>query len=262
VIGDEFNIPDVNADTVRDLVAEANAEGVVPLKSLMAMELCVLGGPRHAFFDETVAHAWLGLSDKMRKKLTASAIGYLRERELLLPHAISRDAPVSYSLSPELGVVLAARCRPSFVIVNAISGTSLRQPVLFGFGDREVPVRGIVAELPRAAQDTEMKDFAKQFGPLGWTYSYVLFSPESAVVFQADWVADPLPERPDVRDGVSRVITKLHPVGETGQAGWRMSFRGDGKGAEVETGDGQPARRYSVDELRSLMSEFIAGRSR
>ena len=47
-------------EAARNMIAQAQAD-TVDLVTVSALELCVLGGPKHPLFDERVARAWVQL---------------------------------------------------------------------------------------------------------------------------------------------------------------------------------------------------------
>jgi hypothetical protein len=57
---------------------------VVELVTVSALELCVLGGPRQPLFEEPVAHAWLQLGNRRRKKLIEWVTEGMVDRGLLI----------------------------------------------------------------------------------------------------------------------------------------------------------------------------------
>ena len=86
-----------------------------------------------------------------RSEVTEQVTTGLVRRGLLIEdspgHGV-RQPGDAYSLKPELGLTLAARCRPAFVVVAKGDRRDLRPRCLFALGDQEDPVQAIVAELP------------------------------------------------------------------------------------------------------------------
>ena len=107
---DNLSPPHLRAEAVTALIQRAQAEDL-GLAALAGAELCVLGGPRHAAFPEAMTSAWLQLADEDRQSLTRSATARLLAKGLLLDEPDSGDA--EYPLSPELGIILAARRQPA-----------------------------------------------------------------------------------------------------------------------------------------------------
>jgi hypothetical protein len=167
----------------RKLIETARSDGIVSLGVLGGMDLCILGGPKHPVFWEAVTKAWLNLGDHARKKLIEDRTADMVDRGLLIKNSPAGHA---YALSPNLGVVLAARCRPAFV-VTASAGPHLRPLCLFALGDRAEPMRGLVVEAPISLPDTDRKyPNYKKLGPLGWLYSYALLTPDAAAFMLAE----------------------------------------------------------------------------
>lgn len=140
--------PELRAQAVREMLARVRQEQAVGLAELLTVELCVLGGPKHSYFDQVSARAWLALRDRDRAKLMQTYTKTLVDRSLLLSESASGARGSSYGLSTELGIVLAARCRPGFILATGISDAQLRQPAVFALGDEEDPLQALVIETP------------------------------------------------------------------------------------------------------------------
>lgn len=251
--------PDLRAAAVREMLTRVRDEHMVELATLMTVELCALGAPKHSYLDEVSARAWLALKDRTRAKLLQKYTQTLVDRGLLLPHtAEGSRGDQSYALSAQLGVVLAARCRPSFVIATAVSGAQLRQPSCFALGDESDPLQAVVVETP-VLLDADRKT-ASQLGPLAQCSAYVLGTREWTAGYLADWMIRPAPKRADVQQDASRVISRYHPVSERGDAGYRLSVRGDGSTAQVDFGPGQPSRRLNRESLGAVMLDLLDGK--
>ena len=171
-------------ETARHLIAQAQAD-VVDLVTLSALELCVLDGPRHPVFEQRVAQAWTRVTDRRRRKVTEEVTAGLVRRGLLIDGARQHptlQAGGSYSFKPELGLMLAARCRPAFVVLAKGDRDDLRPLSLFALGDQADPTQAIVAELPTALPPVRAAHHpdTRKLGPLGWIYRYVLVSMTNA----------------------------------------------------------------------------------
>jgi hypothetical protein len=55
---------------------------------------------------------------------------------------------------------------------------------------------------------------------------------------------------------------RYHPVSEQGEAGYRLTVRGDGATAHVDVGPGQPPRRCDREEPRVVMLDLLDGKLR
>jgi hypothetical protein len=241
--------PELREDAVRDLITQAQQDGGVRLAALSAIDVCVLGGPKHPYFDEPTAHAWLHLSGRRRQQAIDTATSDLVERGLL-----ARDpGSPTYSMSPELGVVLAARTRPSFIITNEVSGARFFQPALFALGDSEDPARAIVVESPAGITEANLR------APLSAHYAYALLSIPAAARFLAEWVLRPVRPAHDVPVGAARVVTRFHPQDSDGRIGYRLGIRGNGTTAQVICGGDQPATDYDTAGLQDVMLSLITG---
>ena len=188
------------------------------------------------------------------------------ERELLLPEnslgpGAGRD--ITYSLSPELGIVLAARCRPACIVVTGTAGTSLRAPRLFALGDQGEPVRAIVVEDPVAlpADVAVNMPHLPKLGPLGWFYRYMLLSRDAAAESLAEWAIAP-PSRIEDQDSARVVCVYRHPD-RTDSVGFRLSAHGDGTKARLDPAIGDlPQNEYYIEDLRKVMLNLISAEPR
>jgi hypothetical protein len=250
-------------EAARHLIDQAQAD-VVDLVIVTALELCVLGGPRHPLFDEAVARGWAKLGNRRRGKIIEWATEGMIERGFLVedgPRTGSWPPGRTYSLKPELGLTLAARCRPGFVIVTEVTGQNLRAPRFFALGDQAEPVRGIVAELPAMLPADEAGDYphVRKFGPLGWFYRYILLSRDEAAGALARLTIAPTGRSGEAVGSAWRV-SAYHPDRKQ-PFGYRLSVRGDGTRARLDSsglGDSDPAgTSCDVEGLRSVMLDLI-----
>jgi hypothetical protein len=253
-------------EAARHLITQAQVD-VVDLVTVSALELCVLDGSGQPVFEERVAKAWMQVTDRRRRKVTEEATAGLVRRGLLIddaPQHRTVQAVSSYSFKPELGLMLAARCRPAFVVLAKGEQDGLRPLSLFALGDQADPVRGIVAEVPAALPPDRAADYpdTRKLGPLGWIYRYVLVSPANAADLLARWTITPPAQTGDavpVRYLVSAYCPdREHPVG------YHLRVRGDGIRAVVDgpnISSAQPAQ-YDLEGLRGIMLDLLAWASR
>jgi hypothetical protein len=249
-------------EAARQLIGRARDGELVDLAVVSALDLCVLGGPRHPLFDEDVARAWLGMGDRQRTKVVDSVTESMLGRGLLIDEGLrtsARPRSCSYALQPELGLMLAARCRPSLIVLTAAEDQDLRTVRLFALGDQAEPVRGFVVEMPAAPPPGGGGAFpdARKLGPLGWIYRYVLASPDQAADVLARWTISP-PRRPGPGVPGAYLVSVYHPDRMT-PAGRRLRVQGDGTAARVEAGD-QGTAVYDVTGLRAVMLGLIMRR--
>ena len=92
--------------------------------------------------------------------------------------------------------MLAARCRPAFVVLAKGDRDDLRPLSLFALGDQADPTQAIVAELPTALPPDRAAHYpdTRKLGPLGWIYRYVLVSMTNAADLLARWTITPPPQ--------------------------------------------------------------------
>jgi hypothetical protein len=253
-------------NAARRLIAQAQVENV-DLVIVSALELCVLDGPRQPVFEQRVAQAWMQVTDRRRRKVTEEVTAGLVRRGLLIDDASQHPAAQavsSYSFKPELGLMLAARCRPAFVLLAKGERHDLRPLNLFALGDQTDPVQGIVAELPaglppdRAAKHAD----TRKLGPLGWIYRYVLVSPANAADLLARWTMTP-PAQPDDAAPVRYLVSVYRPDREH-PVGYELSVQTYGTRAVVggpSAGTAQSAE-YDLDGLRGTLLDVLAWASR
>jgi hypothetical protein len=256
-------------EAAQRMIGQAQDTDFVELVTLSGLELCVLGGPQHPLFDEPVARAWLQLSSRRRSKLTEWTTEGMAERGLLTeasPGFSPVKHGVTYALKPALGIALAARCRPAFIIATDPAVSNLRTPRFFALGDQTDPVRGVVVEEPAKLTAQMAAEFphVKNLGPLGRFYRYVLVSQASAAAALAQLVIAP-PGRPGEAGAPAWTVSLYHPRTGSNSAGLRLSVQGDGTTAHLltpETGASGPGpASYDVAALSAVMLDLMTGRA-
>lgn len=252
-------------EAARQLIGQVEDTGLVELVTVSGLELCVLGGPRHPLFDEPVARAWERLGNRRRKETIKWVTEGMVERGLLIQNEAATDGD-AYSLEPELGVALAARCRPTFIVVTETAASNVRTPRFFAFGDQAEPVRGIVAEDPVALPAEIAGDFphVKKLGPLGRFYRYALFSHSKTAAALAAWAIAPPPKRPEVDPGSPRVVSVYRRYDGRNPPAIRLRVWGDGTTARLKRpgAAGQGMAEYDADGLRTVMLDLITTAAR
>ncbi len=202
---------------VRELIDRAQSKDVF-LTMLSAMDLCVLGGPKQALFDEAPTQAWASLRPKARQKLPGVILEELEERGLLIrqapavplaaPGGHAEPAEQDYAYSPKLGVAMAARSRPALAVTCELQQMPTRHPRLFALGDERDPVQALVREVPVAPPPGDYPHLRKA-GPLAWFYQYDLVSKASAATFLAGWAL----LRSEAKPKSARLVTALRNDG-------------------------------------------------
>ncbi len=249
------------SDMARRLIAQAQTEAV-DLVVLSALELCVLGGPGHPLFDEPVAQAWGYLGQGRRRKVMGEVTDGLVERGLLLgdgaPSA-KRDGGVTHALKPELGLVLAARTRPSSIVVADAVLPDLRAPRFFALGDQSEPVRAVVVEEPTTLPEDAAGRFPhiRKLGPLGWLYRYTLLSRERTAEILAELTISP-PERDGMVIAPAWTVAAFYP-GSGNRDGERMTVHGDGAVARLDGPGVGTSVVYEAAGLRAVMFQLMGG---
>lgn len=241
-------------ETARQLIARAQEE-TVELVTVSALELCVLDGPRQPLFEERVAQAWSRLGNRRQRLLTNEMTMGLVERGLLTADSPQRGS--GYSLKPELGIMLAARCRPSSIVVTDSGHPNLRTTRFFALGDHAEPVRGFVVEEPTTlpADIADRMPHVKKLGPLGWFYQYFLVSPAKAAEVLVELTISP-PQHSGAVVAPGWTVTAYYP-GSGNPGGERLSVQGDGIRARLGN-----ATECDSAELRAVMLRLIVGPAR
>lgn len=242
----------------RKLIDRAQ-DGLVELVIVTALELCSLGSAAHPLFDETPARAWARLGRLERRQVMDQATRGLVRRRLLMD-TTSRTSPEqpieTCALKPELGLVLAARCCPTFAVIVQAEDHNPRTLRLFALGDEAEPVRGFVLEAPGLPPDPE-RHFAKvgKLGPLDWCYRYVLVSRDMAADTLAQWTISP-PMRPGASASLGWLVSAWYPD-RMNPPGNHLRIRGDGTKACLDGLAHDAPTQYDVEGLHTVMLDFL-----
>jgi hypothetical protein len=157
------------------LLAQAADDGIAKLPVLSAAELWVLCGDRQVLADEAEQRWWTSMTDADREKYSAKMVSFLIERELI---RAPENGGATLPMTPELGLVVAARQFPAVVAVCTLaSGSADKSPRLYGLANGDQPPRVLVAEITFPASQAA-------FGPM---HHFSLLSPERAGRLLADW---------------------------------------------------------------------------
>ncbi len=249
---DNLSPPQPRAEAITGLIQRAQAEDL-GLAALTGAELCVLGGPRHAAFPEAMTTAWVQLDDDDRQSLTRSATARLLAKGLLLDEPGRGDA--EYPLSPELGIILAARGQPAYIVLAQRQDSPLPGLSLFALGDSDRPVQAIVAEILVKAPPAGA-------GPLRCIYGYQLVSTVSAASLLAEWTIGKAEKARRWSREPARLVTRYFPADHRDRIGQRITVRGEGNTARVtglDTSNPSAERVYSRSELEDAMTGFLTG---
>jgi hypothetical protein len=169
------------------LFERAAAGESVELAELSGMERCVLAGPGPVLWEQQpVARAWDEFGDERRAEATKLAVAGLRERRLLLEDVSQGSGGSAWSVSPELGIIQAARRKPAYIVAAEVEGRKTRSLRFFAVGDNDQAVRGVVVEEPAAPGSTGSTCHLRNPGPLGWMTHYRLVSEGAAVGILTD----------------------------------------------------------------------------
>lgn len=252
-------------EAAQHLIARALDGELVDLAVVSALDLCVLGGAEPALLDEAVARAWKRLGGRLRDRTADAVTESLLDRGLLTDEGLRTSArPRSgrYAPGPELGLILAARRHPWFVVRTEAEGQDLRGLRLFALGDQAEPARGLVVEAPAALPPGREAAFpgASKLGPLGWAYRYLLTSREQAAEVLARWTISP-PARTGRRRACGYLVSVSRPDGEK-SASSRVRVQGDGARAQVNGPGPHEEAGHDLAGLRAVMLSLITGPGR
>lgn len=254
---------DLRSQEVRELLARSEHDQV-ELAALGGLDLCVLGAPKHALCEEDLANAWLGLPRRRRRKITEVATESLLKRGHLIADGGTKSADIdTYALDPALGLVVAARSRPAFIVVTAIGATRTRTPRMYGVGDEDKPVRAVVVEQPAAMPlPREEVPHVAKMGPFGRLYRYILVSPDTATDWLASWLFQSVPEPLRTADAPlpARLVSVYHQGKGRKSPGTTVAFRnGEGRVQLLKDGaaDGDVVGEYDQDQVRALMRDLL-----
>lgn len=261
-------IPDISTTAI-ERTAEAqglfhrSADGeTVDLTALSGLELCVLGGPKHTLSDTTVTQAWSVLGRRRRNKAKDLITEGLVERGLLADNrgTPSGSADGDYSLAPNLAIALAARCRPTFIVVTEIANRKSRTPRFYALGDQEELVRGIVVEEPAVAPpEAGELPHLKKLGPLGWLYRYTLISQTRAAELLAQWAISPVPPPAQSDLWCPRTTSLYRRSEKPSSMGLRIITEGDGETAKLFQPEGDNEARVAAELDVTGLREQMAG---
>lgn len=253
--------PDMRAEGVRRLISQAGQDGAVALAPLAGMDLCALGGPRHAVFPDALASTWLRMKPGERDKFIGHTTTRLTRDSLLIPDARSSAQP-GYSMSPELGIVIAARCRPLFAVVGAVPGAVLPTVSMFALGqdpDAHLLVSETLFKLPGADGGKHPKVAGTRI--LGCVYSYHLLRADCAATALTEWALVPTDKRRPWSREPGRILTRYQSADASHRIGYQLTVHGDGTTAQVTGGDpADPAapRTCARDELQAVLAQLLA----
>jgi hypothetical protein len=215
------------SDEARALFA-ALASGTdepVVLTTLSGVDLCILGGTS----GEALATSWNRLRPEDRNKITEARTSQMIERGLLIEQSPGQgyDPLACYAVSPKLGIALAARSSPAFMVTSAVSPK--QAPLtLFAVGDAVAPVRGIVMEVPSLVAGKE--DPARE--PLSWQFNHLLVTPDFAAEYLAESAIRNAPANA-FHKKTARTVSLFRPrTGPKPTA--ELSILGDGTTARVK----------------------------
>lgn len=264
-------------EAARDLLARA-AHEPVELVVLTGMDLCVLGAPKQVLCEEKLAAAWLGQSARRRRKAMELTTESLARRGLLRAQGSRpQDAGTepdtdtdtdthtdTYAMDPALGLVLAARSRPGFVVVTALGTAEARTPRMYALGDETgaldtAPV--VVVELPESAPPGHGAGLARM-GVLGRLYRYVLVARDTAADWLAEWADQPAPESVRAKDGhvPARLVSAYRHDEGRDFRGFTVAFRHDGTRAHLlrdGAEDGDAVGAYDREGVRGIMRDLL-----
>ena len=247
-------IPDprqADVDAVQALLDQVERDGAVQLPALSAAELGAVGAMRASLVDDQARSWWTAMAGGERATLSATALQFLVHRRLLVPPepGAGDDAErVALEVQPLLGVILAGRTRPAFVVLRREgTGGAPDRMRLYGIADEARGLRCVLAE----------EATGKQVEGLGPGYLYVLASTAEAIRSLIRWIGR-APVRVTTDADQASVIEVYRPDTGAGPARRRILVTRGAAGLRIE-GD-RDARVIEGDEedLRLLLSRTFA----
>jgi hypothetical protein len=233
------------SDEARALFAQlaSGTDEPVVLTTLSGVDLCILG----AASWEALAASWSRLRPQDRGKITEDRASQMIERGLLIEQSPGQgyDPLAYYAVSPKLGVALAARLNPTFIVTSAVSPK--QAPLtLFAVGDAAAPVRAIVMEVPSFTTGKGKENSAWE--PLRWQFNHLLVTPDFAAQYLAESAIRNTPANA-FHKKAARTVSLFRPgAGPNPTA--ELSILGDGTTARVKgpgiTGEFGPAALKTI----------------
>jgi hypothetical protein len=238
------------------IFARLDAESDITLPFLAGGDLCMLGGHRSPFFWEPLAARWRSLPSADRKKWMQGRAERLAEDGQLtelVPGGSGRPG-ACYAVSPELGIVLAALDRPTWVITSGFS-SRVAPAALFAVGDEAQPVRGLVMAF--AVRLPAWGD--KPAGPryVADVFAHTLTTTARAAELLAGWVIKPAPAHGHFRKQPPRRVALFRPGGGDTPAA-ELSVLGNGTTAQV-TGTAATVELDAETLQAALLNLFAQG---
>lgn len=255
-------------DSARVLVAQplldrVAVDGQVELLPLSVLHLFALGAVSRVGFDAEAARIWFSRSQEERDDETQSVLSGFAARGMLHQSGDSSQEPTGqhYRLSPPLGLIVAARARPSFIVACEVEKhPHLREPVCYGVSGQANSVQTVVIEWPvRPPEGHEIG--LSRLGPFGRLNRYVLATVDCAAEILAEWAMLPTTKPRIGKQPVRAISMSRHDAGGDAMRA-RIAVRSDGTHARLvacsETGADVPAEcdrqdlAYAIRVMLSL----------
>jgi hypothetical protein len=217
------------SDEARSLFAKlaSGTDEPIVLTTLSGVDLCILG----AMSWEALATSWNRLRPEDRSSITEARASEMIERGLLIERSPGQgyEPLARYAVSPKLGIALAARLNPTFIVTSTVSPK--QAPLtLFAAGDAAAPVRGIVMEVPSLPARKDNGNSA--FDPLSWQFNHLLVTPDFAAQYLAGAAVWKAPENA-FHKKTARTVSLYRPgAGPAPTA--ELTVLGDGTTARVK----------------------------
>jgi len=247
---------DLHSEAVQRLINQAAVDKEARLGVLLGMDLCALGGPAQALLPMPLVRAWTRTNQADRDVIIKRSTERLERKGQLVP----QPGMPGYALSPELGIILAARSRPAYAILAQVLGRPALELGVFGLADggewASLAVLEFLVKVPS-------REFPAPFVPLATVYEYGLVPADRAASMLAEWAIQPVGENGRSSRVAARTLTRYQPSGDQYRINSRISVHGDGTTARVAGLD--PAhpkadRACGRDELAAVVTELLAGK--
>jgi hypothetical protein len=220
----------------------------VVLTTLSGVDLCVLG----AMSWEALATSWNRLRPEDRTKIIEDRTTQMIERGLLIEQSPGQgyDPLAYYSVSPKLGIALAARSNPTFIITSTVSPK--QAPLtMFAIGDAAAPVRGILMEVPSLTNGKDKGNPALE--PLSVQFNHLLVTQGFAAEYLTESALRNAPSN-SFHKKTARTVALFRP-GTGPKPTAELSILGDGTTARVKG----PGINGELDKeaLRTLLLDLL-----
>ncbi len=192
----------------------------------------MLGELRSPLLWEPLAARWRSLPPADRSEYMQARTARMTEDGHLIKlcSGDSRRPRAPYAVSPELGILLAARSRPTFAVMSRFS-SRLPPFSLFAVGDEAEPVRGVITafavRLPAWGEKPARPRYVAD------VFAHILTTAARAAELLANWVITPAPAHGRFRKQQPPRLVALFRPRDGNNPAAELSVLGNGTTAQV-----------------------------